>query len=99
LALAVFGVDESRAAAAGIVTHAAIFGAFIVGGAYYLLRGDAARFGGTRLGELVARARSTDHGEHDVAGASSKIRPSRGAGEHLTDAGEHRGSAAVHDVR
>jgi uncharacterized protein (TIRG00374 family) len=59
--LAVFGVDENQAAAAAIVLHAAIFGAFIVGGAYYLLRGDAAALGGKRLGELVTRARSADH--------------------------------------
>ena len=62
--LAVFGVDENQAAASGIVMHAAIFGAFVVGGAYYLLRGDASAFGGTRLGDLVARARASDDADH-----------------------------------
>ena len=62
--LAVFGVDENQAAASGIVMHAAIFGSFVVGGAYYLLLGDASDFGGKRLGDLVARAQSNDHAEH-----------------------------------
>ncbi|MDP8921788.1 MAG: flippase-like domain-containing protein [Chloroflexota bacterium] len=61
--LAVFGVDENQAAAAGIVLHAAIFGAFVVGGAYFLLRGDASAFGGRRLVDLVARARSSGHAD------------------------------------
>jgi uncharacterized membrane protein YbhN (UPF0104 family) len=56
--LALFGVSESAATAAAVVEHALVFGVFIVGGAYYLLRGDAVRTSGRRLGDLVSRARS-----------------------------------------
>jgi uncharacterized protein (TIRG00374 family) len=57
--LAVFGVREEAATAAAVVEHALVFGMFIVGGAYFLLRGEAVRTSGRRLGELVARARSS----------------------------------------
>jgi glycosyltransferase 2 family protein len=58
--LAVFGMREDHATAAAVVEHALVFGIFIVGGAYFLLRGDALRTGGRRLGELVSRAKSDD---------------------------------------
>lgn len=44
--------------AAAVVEHAVVFGIFIIGGAYYLLRGEAGRTSGRRLGDLVSRARS-----------------------------------------
>jgi uncharacterized protein (TIRG00374 family) len=59
--LALFSVPEDLATAAAVVEHAAVFGVFIFGGAYFLLRGDAARSSGRRLGELVSRARSAGH--------------------------------------
>lgn len=59
--LALFAVQEERATAAAVVEHALVFGTFIVGGAYYLLRGEAVRTSGRRLGALVTRARSTAH--------------------------------------
>ncbi|MGE3270962.1 MAG: lysylphosphatidylglycerol synthase transmembrane domain-containing protein [Chloroflexota bacterium] len=52
---------ESRdrlATAAAVIEHAVVFGVFIVGGAYYLLFGEAGRASGRRLGDLVSRARS-----------------------------------------
>lgn len=58
--LALFAVREDRATAAAVVEHALVFGTFIVGGAYFLLRGDAVRTSGRRLGELVSRAKSDD---------------------------------------
>jgi uncharacterized protein (TIRG00374 family) len=58
--LALFAVREDRATAAAVVEHAMVFGLFIAGGAYYLLRGEAVRTSGRRLGELVARAKSDD---------------------------------------
>lgn len=57
--LALFGVQEERATAAAVVEHALVFGMFIIGGAYFLLRGEAVKTGGRRLGDLVARARTT----------------------------------------
>jgi uncharacterized protein (TIRG00374 family) len=62
--LALFGVDENTATAAAVVEHALVFGLFIVGGAYFLLRGDAVRTSGRRLTELVSRARSTANEAH-----------------------------------
>lgn len=56
--LALFGVPESAATAAAVVEHALVFGVFILGGAYFLLRGDAVRTSSRRLGDLVSRARS-----------------------------------------
>jgi hypothetical protein len=56
--LALFGVREDHATAAAVVEHALVFGIFIIGGAYFLLRGDALRTSGRRLGELVSRAKS-----------------------------------------
>jgi uncharacterized protein (TIRG00374 family) len=62
--LALFGVREDQATAAAVVEHAVVFGVFIVGGAYYLLRGEAVRTSGRRLGELVSRAKSDDDTAH-----------------------------------
>jgi uncharacterized membrane protein YbhN (UPF0104 family) len=58
--LALFAVREDQATAAAVVEHAAVFGVFIIGGTYYLLRGEAVRASGRRLGELVSRAKSDD---------------------------------------
>ncbi len=62
VALTAFGVDAGQALASAIVLHALTFGAFIVGGVYYLLRGQAAT--GPRLGltELLVRARQGSRG-------------------------------------
>jgi len=62
--LALFGVREDTSTAAAVVEHALVFGVFIVGGAYFLLRGEAVRTSGRRLGELVSRARSTANEAH-----------------------------------
>lgn len=62
--LALFGVREEVATAAAVVEHALVFGLFIVGGAYFLLRGEAMRASGRRLGELVNRAQSAAHEAH-----------------------------------
>jgi uncharacterized membrane protein YbhN (UPF0104 family) len=62
--LALFGVREETATAAAVVEHAVVFGLFILGGAYFLLRGDAVKASGRRLNELVSRARSTAHDAH-----------------------------------
>lgn len=62
--MALFGVREDTATAAAVVEHALVFGTFIVGGAYFLMRGEAGRTGGRRLGELVSRARSTADEAH-----------------------------------
>lgn len=62
--LALFGVREEPATAAAVVEHALVFGVFIVGGAIYLLRGEAMRASGRRLGELVTRARAATHEAH-----------------------------------
>src|SRR5262249_2782166 len=48
--LALFGVREDRATAAAVVEHALVFGLFIVGGAYFMARGDAVKSSGRRLG-------------------------------------------------
>ncbi len=58
--LALFGVREDQATASAVVEHAVVFGVFILGGAYFLLRGEAVRTSGRRLGELVSRAKSDD---------------------------------------
>jgi glycosyltransferase 2 family protein len=52
------GARDEVATAAAVVEHAVVFGIFIIGGAYYLLRGEAGRTSGRRLGDLVARAKS-----------------------------------------
>jgi hypothetical protein len=52
------GARDELATAAAVVEHAIVFGIFIVGGAYYLLRGEAGRTSGRRLGDLVSRAKS-----------------------------------------
>ena len=44
--LALFGVREETATAAAVVEHALVFGTFIVGGAYFLLRGRGRTDGG-----------------------------------------------------
>lgn len=62
--LALFGVREEPATAAAVVEHALVFGVFIVGGAYYVLRGEATRASGRRLGALVTRARTAAHEAH-----------------------------------
>ena len=62
--LALFGVPEDTATAAAVLNHAVVFGVFIVGGTYFLLRGEAVRTSGRHLGELVSRARSTAHEAH-----------------------------------
>jgi glycosyltransferase 2 family protein len=62
--LSLFDVREDAATAAAVVEHALVFGSFILGGAYYLLRGEAVRTSGRRLGELVSRARSTANEAH-----------------------------------
>jgi len=62
--LALFGVREDTATAAAVVEHALVFGTFIVGGGYFLVRGEAGRAGGRRLGDLVSRARSTADEAH-----------------------------------
>ena len=49
---------DQLATAAAVVEHAVVFGIFIIGGAYYLLLGEAGRTSGRRLGDLVSRARS-----------------------------------------
>jgi uncharacterized protein (TIRG00374 family) len=49
---------DDLATAAAVVEHAVVFGIFIIGGAYYLVRGEAGRTSGRRLGDLVSRARS-----------------------------------------
>jgi hypothetical protein len=55
LSLAPYGVPPTAATAAAIVLHAVIFGMFIVGGIYYLARGQGTQAG---LGGLVAQARA-----------------------------------------
>jgi uncharacterized protein (TIRG00374 family) len=50
--------QKQLATAAAVIEHAVVFGIFIIGGAYYLLRGEAGRTSGRRLGDLVSRARS-----------------------------------------
>ncbi|MCC6175469.1 MAG: flippase-like domain-containing protein [Chloroflexi bacterium] len=62
--LILFGISQELALAAAIVMHAEIFGVFILGGAYYLVRGGAATFGGGRLGDLVTRAQSAANEAH-----------------------------------
>ena len=56
--LALFGVREDLATAAAVVSHAVVFGVFILGGAYYLLFGEAMKNGERRLTALVVRART-----------------------------------------
>jgi uncharacterized protein (TIRG00374 family) len=62
--LAMFAVREDQATAAAVVEHAVVFGVFIVGGTYFLLRGEAVRTSGRRLGELVSRAKSGADSAH-----------------------------------
>lgn len=52
------GERDQLATAAAVVEHAVVFGIFIIGGACYLLFGEAGRTSGRRLGDLVSRARS-----------------------------------------
>lgn len=65
--LALFRVPQEPATAAAVVEHVLVFGLFIVGGAYYLLRGDLMRRGGGDEGRggglfrLVTRAQSAAH--------------------------------------
>jgi uncharacterized protein (TIRG00374 family) len=66
--LALFGISQEPATAAAVVEHVLVFGLFIVGGAYYLLRGELTRRGGDgeskgggRLFQLVTRAQSASH--------------------------------------
>ncbi len=61
VSLAPFAVDASQALAAAIVIHAAVFGTFIVGGLYFLIRGQLGQLGEAGLGGLVARAQSAAH--------------------------------------
>lgn len=55
--LALFGVDENRSLAAAVILHAAIFGSFIVGGLFFVIRqrGIVGR-GPDSLGALVRQA-------------------------------------------
>lgn len=59
--LALFGVREDRATAAAVVEHALVFGLFILGGAYFMARGEAVKTSGRRLTDLVSRAKADDH--------------------------------------
>lgn len=52
------GARDELATAAAVVEHAVVFGIFIIGGSYYLLRGETGRTSGRRLGDLVSRAKS-----------------------------------------
>lgn len=60
--LSLFGVQEDRATAAAVIEHAVVFGTFIVGGGYFLARGETLRIRGRGLAELVSRARSVNAG-------------------------------------
>jgi uncharacterized membrane protein YbhN (UPF0104 family) len=55
--LTLFAVREDLAAAAAIVAHASVFGVFVIGGTYYLWRGEAVQASGRHLRALVTRAR------------------------------------------
>jgi uncharacterized protein (TIRG00374 family) len=59
--LALFGVREDRATAAAVAEHALVFGLFIVGGAYFMARGEAVQTSGRRLTDLVSRAKADSH--------------------------------------
>ncbi len=59
VALTAFGVDTGQALASAVLLHVTIFGAFIVGGLYYLLRGRSATGQWPSLTELLVRARQS----------------------------------------
>lgn len=71
VALEPAGIDPSRSLAAAIVLHALIFGIFIVGGVYCLLRARQAERARLGLGSLVDRARSS-HGFGMLGDRSSR---------------------------
>ena len=77
VSLAPFGVDASQALAAAIVLHTCVFGSFIVGGLYYLLRGSGEDGGQKGLGSLMARARSTDESATGNKAGAIHQRPPR----------------------
>jgi len=58
--LALFGIREEPATAAAVVEHALVFGLFIVGGAFFMARGEALRASGRHLGDLISRAKAND---------------------------------------
>lgn len=59
-----FGVDRAQALAAALVLHTIVFGTFIVGGVYYLIRGRRREGAGQGLGGLITRARSSPGRAH-----------------------------------
>ena len=61
VSLAPYGVDAGQALAAAIVLHAAIFGSFIGGGLYFLVRGQSTDGSRSGLADLLARARTSAH--------------------------------------
>jgi len=79
--LALFGVREDRATAAAVVEHALVFGLFIVGGAYFMARGEALKSSSRRLGDLVSRAKS-DHGDDGHSGKDAGNNAGSDAGDH-----------------
>jgi glycosyltransferase 2 family protein len=64
VALATFGVEATQALAVAIIIHTMVFGCFVVGGLYYLVR--SGQWGGTGkgLGGLVTEARSASERAH-----------------------------------
>ncbi len=64
VALAPFEVDATPALAAAIILHTMVFGVFVVGGLYYLVRSGQAGGPGRGLGGLVTEARSASKQVH-----------------------------------
>lgn len=64
VALATFGVEATQALAAAIIIHTMVFGVFVIGGLYYLIRSGQAGATGRGLEGLVAEARSTSKQAH-----------------------------------
>jgi uncharacterized protein (TIRG00374 family) len=58
LSLTPFGVDPSQALASAIIMHTLVFGFFVLGGLFYLVRYRRGSGAGKGLGGLVARAQS-----------------------------------------
>jgi hypothetical protein len=87
--LALFSVGKESATAAAVVEHALVFGLFIIGGAYFMARGDAVKTSGRRLSDLVSRAKA-DHDEPVVDHADG--RHAHGDGVAIAD---HGGAGAI----
>lgn len=60
--LVIFHIREEQAVAAAVLAHGLVFGFFILGGVYYLLRGQAMRASGRQFSDLLAGARSAAPG-------------------------------------